>query len=148
MLLFHHPEEIDFAELARIYSSMADMEGFLRREFFTQPEDTLAVWQEQGQYICALRLERYGDGLLLEALETAPNWRRQGYGTRLVEAALKTLPPLPVYAHVHRKNAASLALHRKCGFLKVRDSARLVDGTVTAAMVTLCRPCNAGEAVL
>lgn len=48
---------------------------YLQNNFFCNEGVVYAIWEEDGQYISALRLEPYQDGLLLEALETKPSYR-------------------------------------------------------------------------
>lgn len=110
------------------------------REFFRTPGAVYALWEEKGRYISALRLEPYRDGLLLEALETMPDCRRQGYGKMLVLAALEAVwqeNPLPVYSHVHKRNHPSLAIHKACGFSRISEQAVYIDGSVTDRSCTL-----------
>lgn len=93
---------------------------------------------EAGEYISALRLEPYKDGLLLEALETAPRHRRKGYGYQLLKAVLNAFPDRKIYSHVSKRNVPSLAIHEKCGFRKISDAAAYIDGSVNERAVTLC----------
>lgn len=124
----------------QVYQDSPQTLEYLRTEFFTQPDDILAIWEVQGQPVSALRLERYQDGLLLEGLETAPNHRRQGHAAALIRAVLASLNPgTQVYAHVDKKNKVSLRTHAVCGFQLLKDSASFVDGTISARAVTLCR---------
>ena len=98
------------------------------------------VWIHEGIYVSALRLEPYRDGLLLEALETMPDCRRQGYGKKLVLAALEAVwqeNPLPVYSHVPKRNHPSLAIHNACGFSRISEQAVYIDGSVTDRSCTL-----------
>ena len=114
---------------------------YLREDFFRQKDACCCIWTEDNAYKSALRLEPYHDGLLLQALETAPNARKKGYGFSLVKAVLERCDGTGhrcVYSHVDKRNRASLNLHRKCGFQKLSDSAVLLDGTVTANCYTLC----------
>lgn len=76
---------------------------YLNQVFFPTPEAVYAVWEENGQYISALRLETYRDGMLLEALETRPDYRRRGYAKKLIDAVLPYYPGLKIYSHVSRK---------------------------------------------
>ncbi|MBQ8768902.1 MAG: GNAT family N-acetyltransferase [Oscillospiraceae bacterium] len=115
-----------------------DFYQYLRDCFFPVPGAVYAVWVEGGEYISALRLEPYKDGLLLEALETAPKHRRKGYAQRLIRAVLAEFPE-KIYSHVSKNNAASLAIHEKCGFSKISESAVYIDGSVNDRAVTLCR---------
>ena len=105
---------------------------YLKRDFFARPEDRYCIWQEQGRYVAALRLHPYGDGLLLEALETRPEYRRRGYAERLIKAVQMEFQPQKLYSHIGHKNAASIAVHLKCGFVKIADTARYLDGSVNA----------------
>ena len=95
-----------------------------------------ALWQVEGVYVSALRLEPYQDGLLLEALETAPDQRRKGYAEKLIRAVQAAFPQR-IYSHVSKKNASSLAIHKKCGFCQILDYAKYIDGSVARNAVTL-----------
>lgn len=112
---------------------------FLQEVFFKTPDSRYCVWLEDGRYVSALRLEPYRDGLLLEALETAPQHRRKGYGRSLMLAALAQIQGRPVYSHVGKRNTASMALHMGCGFQKIQDCAVYIDGSVSQNAVTLKR---------
>ena len=109
---------------------------YLAQSFFHTDGAVYAIWEEEGSYCSALRLEPYQDGLLLEALETAPAFRRKGYATALLLAVRKQFPG-KIYSHVHRQNAASLAAHQSCGFVQILDYARYIDGSVARNAVTL-----------
>lgn len=111
------------------------------REFFAAPQVLYAVWEADGRYAAALRLEPYQDGLLLEALETAPDLRRKGYAVSLIKAVLPVLEAQgykAVYSHVHKKNKASLAVHAACGFQRILEHAVYIDGSVLHSSCTLC----------
>lgn len=110
---------------------------YLVEGFFPVPGAVYAIWEENGAYISALRLEPYEDGLLLEALETAPQYRRRGYGEKLIRAVQDTFPQ-KIYSHVSKKNIPSLAIHKKCSFVQVLDYAKYIDGSVNRNAVTLC----------
>lgn len=146
--LFRSPDAVDFSGLLSVYAEEQTgqaLVSYLQWEFFTQPGDLLAVWEEDEQAVSALRLERYADGLLLEALATAPAHRRKGYAASLIRTILRELEPgTPVYAHVDKRNRASLRIHEACGFRLWKDFARFVDGTVSTWAVTL-RCCAAPE---
>lgn len=117
---------------------------YLNEDFFKSKGAVYAVWMEKDSYISALRLEPYQDGLLLEALETAPEYRKRGYACRLVEAVKREFPG-KIYSHVGKRNAASLRTHEKCGFQKILDYAVYIDGTVARNAYTLCFDATAGE---
>lgn len=144
-------EQIRFGELMEVYSESVAENGedfyphlsaaeqvvrarqefyaYLRQGFFTNEEEIYCIWQENGSYVCALRLEPYEDGLLLEALETRPSDRRRGYARKLIDAVLEIYGERKIYSHIGHKNTASLAVHQKCGFVKIADHARYVDGS-------------------
>ena len=111
---------------------------YLTEVFFRTPEAVYAIWEESGNYISALRLEPYRDGRLLEALETAPSRRRQGYGVQLIKAVQEQFPNQRIYSHVGKKNAASLRVHEKCGFCRISEYAAYIDGSVNQRACTLC----------
>ncbi len=113
-------------------------EDYLRDDFFGVRGAFYGVWDEENRYCSALRMEPYQDGLLLEALETAPGQRRRGYARRLLNQVLLSLPKgTQVYSHVDKANKASLAVHSACGFSRMLDHAKLLDGTVTNRFFTL-----------
>ena len=111
---------------------------YLTDVFFRTPEAVYAIWEERGNYISALRLEPYRDGRLLEALETAPSRRRQGYGVQLIKAVQEQFPNQRIYSHVGKKNVASLRVHEKCGFRRISEYAAYIDGSVNQRACTLC----------
>ena len=110
---------------------------YLKEVFFPTAGAVYAIWVENDIYVSALRLEPYEDGLLLEALETAPAHRRKGCAEKLIRAVQAEFPQ-KIYSHVSKKNTASLAFHQKCGFRQVLDYAKYIDGSVVRSAVTLC----------
>ena len=112
---------------------------YLRECFFPTEGAVYAVWVENGRYVSALRLEPYQDGLLLEALETAPAHRRKGYAAALVTAVLQELGGRKVYSHVGKRNTASLKVHEKCGFQRIAEHAVYADGSVARSACTFFR---------
>lgn len=110
---------------------------YLREVFFRTEGAFYAVWIQEGQYVSALRLEPYRDGLLLEALETAPELRRRGYAAELIRAVLATVGDKPVYSHVSKRNTASLKTHASCGFQRILEHAACIDGSVLQNQCTL-----------
>ncbi len=131
----------NFCRNERVKRSEDDFLSYLREDFFRQRDGFCAVWVADGVYQSALRLEPYRDGLLLTALETAPNARRRGYATKLVAEMLHDLQSRgckAVYSHVDKRNRASLKVHNKCGFRQISDSAVYLDGTITQNSCTLC----------
>ena len=116
-----------------------DFYDYLREDFFRQAGAIYAIWASDGRYVSALRLEPYRDGLLLEALETAPDARQRGYATALMEAVLERLPGKRIYSHVRKRNLPSRKTHEKCGFREMLDYAVYLDGSVDRHSLTLCR---------
>ena len=159
LFLAKHLHQLSFSKLMEVYSEgnlensrdlwpeLDKNEGifraeqafyqYLQEDFFKAEQAVYAVWMEGERYISALRLEAYRDGLLLEALETAPEYRKKGYAFRLVEAVKEQFSE-KIYSHVSKRNTASLRTHEKCGFVKVLDHAVYVDGTVARNAYTMC----------
>lgn len=128
-----HPEASEQLQLMQAEQSFY---VYLTQSFFRTPGAVYAIWEEQGKYISALRLEPYEDGLLLEALETAPAYRRKGYAEKLIRSVQERFPQ-KIYSHVSKQNRASLTVHQKCGFRQVLDYARYIDDSVARNAVTL-----------
>ena len=120
---------------------------YLRECFFQMPDAVYAIWVENNKYVSALRLESYKDGLLLNALETAPQCRNQGYACKLLGAVQTCFAGKKLYSHVGKENAPSLAVHEKCGFRKISDSAAYIDGSVDSKAVTLFYQSVYGETI-
>jgi GNAT superfamily N-acetyltransferase len=117
-----------------------DFYQYLREVFFATEGAIYAVWEEQGAYLSALRLEPFSDGLLLEALETHPEYRRKGYAKKLIDAVLPNLRHKnikAVYSHVNKRNTASLQTHISCGFQRISEQATYIDGSVTKTSCTM-----------
>ena len=76
-------------------------------------------------WVSALRTCKIPEGpYYLEALETRPDRRRQGYGVRLLSEvldAMKAEGPFRLCDCVGKKNTASLRAHEKCGFRIVSE---------------------------
>lgn len=105
------------------------------RRFFWLPGTMQYIWQEDERYLSALRLEPWRDGLLLTALFTAPSDRGRGYATLLLSAVLGG-QNCPVYSHIDNTNRASIRVHEKCGFVRISDTAILLDGSASSRMGT------------
>ena len=117
-----------------------DFVAYLQEDFFCQKDAFYAIWVVDELYRSALRLESYREGLLLQAVETKPDDRRKGFSYALLTCVLEHLRVsgyTGVYSHVAKNNRASLALHRKCGFVQISESARFIDGTVTQNSCTM-----------
>ncbi len=117
-----------------------DFYSYLHDVFFQRDGVCYAMWMVDEKYVSALRLEPYRDGLLLEALETAPDCRRRGYAGSLVQAVQQWLAQsgsVRLYSHVGKQNEASLRVHLQCGFRVIGDSAAYIDGSVNNRACTL-----------
>ena len=122
----------------QVYESATDRD-YLRRDFFDAPGARLCLWYTDGVCVSALRLEFWRDGVLLCGLETAGSCRRRGFAEALIRAVQNYLTEQgsgKLYSHINKRNAASIRVHEKSGFRKISDTARLLDGTVTAQMGT------------
>ena len=129
----------DYPEAQQIFLAEQDLYGEVSC-FFQDENAFYAVWQLEGKYVSVLRMEPYEDGLLLEGLETVQEERGKGYAKALVSAVLSELygqGEQIIYAHIDKKNTASLAVHRACGFDKVRDCAVFADGSVSQNAYTM-----------
>ncbi len=116
-----------------IYAFLKDSDGFY------------GIWMENSNYVSAVRVERFLDGFLLSGLETAPEYRGQGYAKSLVGAVAEYLGQQGItklYSHVSKNNCPSLSVHRACGFKIVGDGAVFLDGSASSCYVTLCRDTN------
>ena len=136
---------------AELYPKLGRVEGFLQARqdfyqylhqvFFPTKGAFYAICTEEGIYVSAVRFEPYKDGILLEAVETAPLHRKKGYARILLQEALlhiKECGVTKVYSHISKKNIPSIRLHTTCGFEKVADSAAYIDGDVSSRAFTFC----------
>ncbi len=99
---------------------------FLQDEFFTGPGPAYYVLEEAGEWVSALRMNEVQPKVFyLEALETRPGYRRQGYGARLLRKVtdhLKRQGPFRICDCVSKRNEASVRTHLACGFRIVADA--------------------------
>ena len=110
-------------------------------DLFTQKGAFAAVETAGEQYRAVLRAMPYRDGWLIAGLETAPELRNKGFAKTLVGETIKYIfstGDRKVYSHVKKNNYASLKVHEACGFIKVNDTAVLLDGSVVSSHYTLC----------
>ena len=128
----------------QILRAEQDFYQYLQDDFFPAQEAAYYLWQVNDRYVSALRMEKYRDGLLLEALETAPDKRGRGYASSLIREVqqLSELNGKRIYSHVGKWNKASLAAHQKCGFEIIADRAVYIDGSVNDRCYTLCDLCK------
>lgn len=125
-------------ESQRILLAEQDFYQYLREVFFSTAHARYFVWEEMGCYVSALRLEPYRDGMLLEALETAPYHRKKGYAATLIRGVQQVCPGAKIYSHVGKRNTASLRTHESCGFRRIAEHAVFADGSVNSRCCTLC----------
>lgn len=140
-------DELDQELLARVYGlgpvGAEEFVSYLSDVFFRTAGAAYYVWETEGRYVCALRMEPYRDGVVLAGLETAPDCRGMGYATALIRSVLALQKEgLRIYAHIRHGNDISVSVHQHCGFCKIADSARLIDGTVTSHFGTYLREIN------
>ena len=158
LILAHSIRELRFGELMEVYTDSnrekatdwpdlppmfalqlaeQDHREYLQDVFFRTDGAVLAVWEENGTYVSALRLEPYKDGLLLNALETAPNHRKKGHAVRLIRAVQENMGTVKIYSHVNKRNVPSLKTHEACGFRVISDCAVFLSGSVDYRSCTL-----------
>ena len=122
----------------QLLNAEQDFYQYLRECFFTTEGAAYAIWVVDGKYVSALRLEPYQDGLLLEALETAPCHRCKGYAAKLIRTVLEQMGEKKVYSHVSKRNTASIRTHESCGFHRILEHAVYADGSVKTNACTFC----------
>ena len=135
---------VDIDKLLRVYAqSVGDLSFCNVRTFsddlllfFNCPGACLAQWVIDEELVSAMRVEPYRDGYLVSCLETAPQCRRRGYACSLLRAVIEDKPGV-YYAHVDKRNKASLQLHKSLGFRVYLDHAVFVDGSVYTNCFTL-----------
>ena len=132
-----YPEE---PEARQIAIGEQEFYNYLDQVFFRTENAIYAIWQAEGKYVSALRLEPFRDGVLLEALETRPDSRRKGYAAALIKAVQAQLGEIKIYSHVSRRNIPSMRTHIACGFQKYLDYAVYADGSVRQDTVTMRYP--------
>lgn len=162
LLLLTKPVDIRFQELMAVYGESnaenaaefypheekgialnrveAEFYQYLREVFFPVDGAVYALWEENGEYRSALRLEPYRDGLLIEGLETHPDYRKMGYGKKLIQSvqcALRDQGPVVLYSHIGKRNIASVKTHLACGFQRISEQAVYIDGSVTDRACTM-----------
>ena len=92
--------------------------GFLKR-FMENEKNGYYVLEADGKWVSALRLTELDGFYYLEALETAPEHRRNGYAAALIDEVISLLQKrgqVVIRSNVNKSNVASLATHKKCGF--------------------------------
>lgn len=99
--------------------------SFLEDEFFTQEKNICWVLEENGAYISSFRLSEVKERFFyLEALQTHPDFRRQGFASKLLNSVIAELQKegsFTICDCVRKTNVASLQTHKKCGFQVVSE---------------------------
>lgn len=120
---YFYPDETDTQKAVRLCE-----EGFLeylKNEFYSQPGRTYWVWEENGQWVSALRTSLVKENVYyIEALETKPCCRKHGYAEKLlcsIVEQLKTAGPFSLCSCVSKRNLPSLRTHIKSGFMIAKD---------------------------
>lgn len=112
---------------------ISDYNKFLK-EFQSDQKRYICVWEEQGVYRSGLRLINLGNGIwFLEALETSPNDRNNGYGKLLLNSIieyLKTYDAKKLECLIGSTNIASQRTHESCGFIRTNLSPIDWDGAI------------------
>lgn len=130
------PQEHEARQLALAEQDFFD---YLKQSFFPTPGAIYCLWKQEHQYVSALRLEPWQDGLLLTGLETAPAHRRKGYALALIRSIQQHLAQqeaVRLYCHINNRNTASIGVHEKCGFRKCSDIAVFIDGSANRNSAT------------
>lgn len=131
-------QKIDEAAIDRLFSvyaeSMEDLQknfagaaqmrveysAFLT-DFIAGPKHLVLVEEAGSEWISGLRaIETKAGCWFLEAVETMPEKRNQGYGKALLLHTIDYLTGLgmtELSCTIAKENAASQALHKKCGFV-------------------------------
>ena len=138
-------EYFEMPQSAGLRLAEQDFFDYLESCFFKAEGSVYAIYELEGNYVSALRFEPYKDGFLISALETKPSERGKGYACFLLTEVASHIDG-KIYSHVSKKNAASLAVHKKCGFSVISDLARYLDGSVNSRAYTLCCEKNRTEA--
>ena len=120
---YYYPDEADKEVAVRkVEKGFLD---FLKNDFFGQDGASYRILEEDGVWISALRLSRIQTELYyLEALETRPDRRGEGYASLLLSSVVESLKEAGHFRLcdcVSKKNLASLRTHEKCGFQIVSE---------------------------
>ena len=142
--------DLDIAQLKNVYAeslncgkdllaAQQDFYGELAH-FFKEPSAYYAILQSEGDYVAALRVEPYRDGVIIAGLETAPTHRRMGYAKKLLSAVVQQMPSgVMIYSHVDKKNQPSISVHAACEFERKLEHAVFLDGSVSTKFCTFIK---------
>lgn len=100
---------------------------YIREEFLSCPGNVYYVLEKDNVWVSALRLYHLeGHFYYVEALETRQEHRGRGYASELFRAVfeeLKQRGSFVIRDSVSKRNEASLAVHKSCGFQIVLQEA-------------------------
>lgn len=120
---YFYPEITDKAEAVKKVEH--DFCEYIKTKFLNGT-NIYYVWENDGIWVSALRLYYIKDNFYyLEALETAPDFRRKGYAAQLITAVINELKlngHFKICSCVRKNNIASLNTHKKCGFNIVSEN--------------------------
>lgn len=156
LLITQDLEYICYSELMRVYEQSNIKHGASKYSRFSSAEQLLsaeqdlydylkfvlvsggwfAAWITSDGYKSALRLEPFKDGYLITALETAQDDRGRGYADALLHNVVSKFSTVKVYAHIYSNNQISIHLHVKNGFVRIKNYAEFIDGSVTTDAYT------------
>lgn len=108
--------------------------------YFLHDHGKMFFWEESGEHVSACRMIMEDNRFLLHNLETKPSARRKGYAKKLLSSIIDHLANKKgniICVHIKKDNKPSVALHTAVGFLKVKDTARLLDGSVSSDYITM-----------
>ena len=119
-----YPDEPDRnAALRRVVD---DFRSYLTTDFFRNKGETYRILEKDGKWVSALRLYALSDRrFYLEALETAPECRREGYATALLNKVIDELKmggQFVLCDCVAKSNFVSLKTHLSCGFTLAQEN--------------------------
>lgn len=90
-------------------------------DFLTQQNTVYYIWEEKGIWLSSLRFHEVGSKhYYMEALETHPEYRGQGYAEKLINGVIEELKGkgnFEIESYTSAKNIASQKTHKKCGFV-------------------------------
>ena len=120
---YFYPDEKDKEKAVKLVET--NFCDFLKNDFFKREDSVYWIYEENGEWLSALRTNMVEPRLFyIEALETPPEIRKKGYAAHLINLVLENLKKegsFRVCDCVSKKNTASLKTHEKCGFKIVSD---------------------------
>lgn len=125
-------------ENRQVLEAEQDFYLFLK-DFFREENAFYAMWEEDSEYVSALRVQSYRDGVLISGLETKPLHRGKGYAKLLLLHTLGYLQEhriQKVYSHIRKDNIPSIRVHCACDFSCIADYAAYLDGSVDSKGAT------------